>query len=433
MKTNPGLNAKWLSGVFIALCCVPLVAQAVGPKEQDQLAAMQKVIDQQQSEISNQKKELDTQQQRLDEQQKALEALQSQMQSLLAAEDTDDEADVESVSMDDQPETPADSVADATKPPETSDAKAPARIAHSAGARERPNQHQVALGTEPLDIPDDTGLFIFSNDSHKMIRLYGSMRMMSVFDNRQNFHPYDLNIPQVPVGADNVKNVNSNWTIKASRLGLEIDVRDLLSVKAEFDWKGDNEALRIRHMYMRTDHWLVGQHWNAFSTIKFLPQSIDSHSTSAHVGVRPPQVKYLGARDNWSYEAALEYFQPKVEAPDAIDANSSNIIPNIVGHLDYNQPWGTLRGAMLIAPNKVKYVGGSQSSDLGVSLQLAALIHINENNQIKTHVLRTVGSNTYIPDYCCGGKFDMVYNPATGDFHNLTSVGGQIALEHKWN
>ena len=88
---------------------------------------------------------------------------------------------------------------------------------------------------------------------------------------------------------------------------------------------------------------------------------------------------------------------------------------------------------MLIAPNKVKYVGGSQSSDLGVSLQLAALIHINENNLIKTDVLRTVGANTYVADYCCGGRFDMVFNPATGDFSNLTSVGGQIALEHKWN
>jgi hypothetical protein len=425
------------SSVIITLCFAPVAVSAQTSFQRNELAAMQEVIDQQQSEIRQQKQALETQQQKLADQQKMLEALQSQMQSLMAGQDSVDDAtepadvtdaaDV-TVSRDDQAGSTAGSVADNTQPADTSDAKAPVRIAHSVGANERPNQHQMVLASAPLDIPDDTGLFIFSNDSHKMIRLYGSMRMLSILDNRQNFHPYDLNIPQVPVGAADVRDVNSDWSVKISRLGLEVDVRDLMTIKAEFDWKGDGgESLRIRHMYMRTNHWLVGQHWNALNTVPFLPQSIDSHSTSAHVGARPAQFKYMGKSNNWSYETSLEYFQPKVAGPDSIDAKSGNVIPNLVGHIDYNRPWGKVRAGTMITSNKVKFDDGSESSDVGLAFLLGAIIHLDENNLIKTHLIRTDGNSTYIPDYSTGGqKVDMAFNPASNEFSNLKTLGGQI-------
>ena len=70
------------------------------------------------------------------------------------------------------------------------------------------NDHFLALDTKPLDIPDDTGLFIYSKDHSKVLRLYGSVRTLAVYDDRQNFHPYDLNIPQVPLGDSDAKDWN---------------------------------------------------------------------------------------------------------------------------------------------------------------------------------------------------------------------------------
>jgi len=94
--TKLNKNAKRQLAVCILLCCAPIAVYAVGPDEQDKLAAMQAVIDQQQreisqqqsenkqqrSEINQQKQALETQQQKLADQQKMLESLQSQLNTL---------------------------------------------------------------------------------------------------------------------------------------------------------------------------------------------------------------------------------------------------------------------------------------------------------------------------------------------------------------
>ena len=72
------------------------------------------------------------------------------------------------------------------------------------------NDHFLALDTKPLDIPDDTGFFIRSKNRTRVLRLYGSVRALAVYDNRQNFHPYDLNIPQVPYGDADIKDWNQD-------------------------------------------------------------------------------------------------------------------------------------------------------------------------------------------------------------------------------
>jgi len=80
--TKLNKNAKRQLAVCILLCCAPIAVYAVGPDEQDKLAAMQAVIDQQQNEINQQKQALETQQQKLADQQKMLESLQSQLNTL---------------------------------------------------------------------------------------------------------------------------------------------------------------------------------------------------------------------------------------------------------------------------------------------------------------------------------------------------------------
>jgi hypothetical protein len=54
MKINSLIDALVLSCFIIMLCCAPAAAQALGPEAQNQLSAMQDVIDKQQSEINQQ-------------------------------------------------------------------------------------------------------------------------------------------------------------------------------------------------------------------------------------------------------------------------------------------------------------------------------------------------------------------------------------------
>ena len=54
----------------------------------------------------------------------------------------------------------------------------------------------------PLDIPDETGLFIYSSDGREALRIYGSFRLLIGWDNKRNFHPYDLTQPTIPIGVE---------------------------------------------------------------------------------------------------------------------------------------------------------------------------------------------------------------------------------------
>jgi hypothetical protein len=432
------LPKNWLRGFLFLGFCIPLTVFAA-PFEGDEIDAMQKLIDQQQAEITEQSQQLKTQQQRLDQQQKVLEAVQTQLQQLVQDQKSDDGAGSSSISFSKNSDDEiADVPAAADVPPVDSAAPADstASAPHLAKSNKHVNSHFLLLDTHPLDIPDDRGVFIYSKDQNRMLRIYGSIRNLAVYDNRQNFHAYDLNMPQVPVGDADFKDWNQDWTIKASKLGFQVGVRDFMSMTGEFDWKGENgDDLRIRHMYIRTKHWLVGAHWNALNTIPFMPLSVDSHSTGAHMGLRPVQIKYLGGGGNWFYQASAAYFQPKFDEPDQVDGSSSNLLPNLIGNVSYVRPWGETRfGAMLIS-NKVKYIDGNgstgASSDTGLALMAAIKVAVNQNNTIKAHITRSDGNSQFIADFGFG-NYDMTFNPNTGEFQNNKGWGAQAGLEHKW-
>ena len=62
---------------------------------------------------------------------------------------------------------------------------------------------------QPQDISEEAGLFIYSKDGREAIRIYGSLRMLTIWDNKKNFHAYDLTQPTIPTGQDDYHYPNS--------------------------------------------------------------------------------------------------------------------------------------------------------------------------------------------------------------------------------
>ena len=425
-------NAIRLSAVSIVFCCTPVTAGEVTPEEQDQFEAMQKVIDQQRTELNAQSEQLKTQQQRLDKQQEMLESMQSQLQ-VLAREKTVEGEGAEVTLFEEQGSSDTSGSELAETAGETPIPSATPGLVHSNIPI---TNHPLALDSHPLDIPDTTGTIIYSKDGNKKLRLYGSIRAMAILDNRQNFHPYDLNTAQIPYGDDDFKLWNQDFTMKASRFGMQAAINDKISLLAEFDFKGaSGEDLRIRHMYGRTDHWLVGKYWTVMDTIYFLPLAVDGHSTGAAIGARKPQIKYIGSKGNWDYQASVENFEPQFDVPDSVDASERNLVPNIGANVSYNWPWGRTRFAAMLTSNRVRYVIGDDprttSSDTGLMMMAAIKAAVSENDTIKGHVVRADGNSVLIADFGFG-NYDMAFNPNTSEFENLKSWGAEIALEHKW-
>jgi hypothetical protein len=179
---------------------------------------------------------------------------------------------------------------------------------------------------------------------------------------------------------------------------------------------------------MRSQHWVIGKNWPVMNTIDFLPLALDYHAAGGQIGVRTDQIKYMNGFDDWTYHISLEDYKPNIGAPDALEASARRDFPNLSGALDYSADWGQMRVSSMLAPNKVRYDGGSQS-DLGWGLQLATRLNVNDSNVFKAHVHRLSGLGSLNTDH---NSDDMVYNPTTGSFENLDTTSGGLALEHYW-
>jgi len=436
MKTH--LIASRLSVVCILLCCTAVTANAQISQDQDPLAAMQQVIDQQQAELNTQSEQLksqqhtmesqqqrlESQQQRLDQQQKTLESMQSQLKALVLEKTSDSEGAAQ---------TDESIMATPVAKVEASDSSS-VKVSYGQGDEASRgfimHDKWFDLDRFPTDIDDDKGIFILAPDGKKQLRVYGSLRARAYWDNQEQNDPWVIDMANTPASKDPNDDWSYAFNAKESRIGIDMDVKDTVALRMEFDWRGSSEKLRIRQMFLRTKHWVFGQNWTTFNTINYLPLSLDYHSTGAAVGIRTTQIKYQSAFGNWKYSVALEDNSPKVNAPDALNANDNNRVPNFGGNIDYSGDWGQARLAVLLAPNRVRSDAGHHS-DFGGGVQAGFRWNINESNVLKGHALYVEGQNSMIADYT-GQNLDVIYDPGKNEFRNLKSYGGQIGLEHHW-
>jgi hypothetical protein len=239
----------------------------------------------------------------------------------------------------------------------------------------------------------------------------------------------------LPTGADDRVNHQFEYNARGSRVGLDVGVKDLGAIRMEWDFRGTNDELRRRQMFLRLQNWVIGKNWTAFNTISYLPLALDYHSTGTHAGLRTPQIKYLNGIDlkgseYWKYHLALEDNKPKIVAPDSVEAKAKNVIPNLAGFIARGGDWGEIRVAGLLAPNRVRFIDGTRY-DLGWGLQSGIRLKLNRSNVFKAHVIGVSGQNSLMADFT-PGVTDMVYDPVQNDFENLLSGGTSIGLEHYW-
>ena len=216
--------------------------------------------------------------------------------------------------------------------------------------------------THPQDIPDEAGLFIYSHDGRNALRIFGSFRMLSVLDDTQSFHPYDLVPPKIPTGGDDFYNLNSSWTIKMSRFGMDALVgrrnhlfSSALLIRMEVDWKGDAEQFRIRHFFLRSKHWLIGQSWSTLNNLSFLPLSVDGRLTGAGLGMRTPQVRYYNSRQSWDYQVSLEHRATTLTKPVSLNAFSQVVIPDLAGRVSHRTDRSEVAVAGILRPNRLQF------------------------------------------------------------------------------
>jgi hypothetical protein len=290
----------------------------------------------------------------------------------------------------------------------------------------------------PQDISEDAGLFIYSKDGREAIRIYGSFRLLSVYDNRKNFHPYDLTQPTIPTGANDFHYPNSIWNINMSRLGFDALIGsqklDDMLIRIELDWKGDNEKFRVRHLFLRTEHWLLGKTWSSFNNVSYLIQAVDGRFAGGAVGTRPTQVRYYNQSNKWKYQFSLEYAKPSLIQPDTLGAETVNLIPNFATNIGYDGRFLKLMVAGVVRSNRVQYTSNDKGNQNlpGYGGILAFMLDLNKNNRLKSSASGGVGIGGLLGDFAFV-PMDLAYNSSSQEFESVTVYTAYVGLEHDWS
>ena len=173
---------------------------------------------------------------------------------------------------------------------------------------------------------------------------------------------------------------NFHMNVRESRLRVETRTPTPFGPAGtvfEFDFAGggksgllhvpDSLTPRLRLAYGTLGPWLVGQDYSLFNDLAAHPTTLDFGGEVGPTGtVRPPQLRYTWKGYNGFVAAA------DIEAPDTtlltplggIDNTSTatltgginptkNAFPDVVGRLDWHQPWGHLSARGVMANDQV--------------------------------------------------------------------------------
>ena len=79
-----------------------------------------------------------------------------------------------------------------------------------------------------------------------------------------------------------------------TRLGLEVNRSSLIGpvkLKIETDFLGTNNSLRIRHAYVESGNFILGQTWSTFTDVNSVPQTVDIDGPNSSVMLRTVRIR----------------------------------------------------------------------------------------------------------------------------------------------
>jgi hypothetical protein len=291
----------------------------------------------------------------------------------------------------------------------------------------------------PQDSPEHRGFIIRSDDDRSELRLRGSVRLHGVFDlnglqNQNLFQVYDI-----PVGEANKTEPRFSMSANQTRIGIEAlrwttlgDV--FMRIEGDFLEQGNSGNLfRLRHAFGRLNHFLGGLTWSTFGDVASLPQTVDLDGPPSSVSERTIQIRYSkNVTKDLRWAVSVESPKPDIETPDSLLLEPAfQSFPDIVGRVKKYGDWGHTQLALIVRSISVKDEGKNTDYLAGSGLLLSGKMVLTAENEIFYQIVygsaiaRLIGGLT-------GRGLDVIFNPNTGKFETITSMGGFISFAHHW-
>lgn len=207
-------------------------------------------------------------------------------------------------------------------------------------------------------------------------KIGGTIRAVAFQDFKGTIMNYDF--------VNSTMNVPNNWEYQsrnsmdasASRFSLKITQKTEnlgnIDVYLESDFRGTNEAFRIRHAYVAFKGFIFGQTWSFMTDIPANAPTIDIQNVNSRTFFRTPLIGYVGnLGKGWTLGVALEL--PKIKLTTATGLKAINQrVPDLPVYIQYKGSKGHIK--LTAAVRSLQY-GVTSSSDIetetGLGVQLS--------------------------------------------------------------
>ena len=278
----------WLTVLaVVALVAVPCSTRAQSTSTDAAIAELRQLL-------ADQRAELVRQSQIIEEQGRALSALQQQIQTTAAA-----------------------GTAQQAQPSRTAAANAPDLPVAVVSAGEFPGSLRIP-GTE------------------SSIKLGGQARLVAVHTLDALGTEDKFVTSSIPVGVVRAgEEARTVYSPTASRLSTELRMpseRGPMRMFIESDFAAAGKAMRLRHAFLQTNRFVVGQTWSTFSDPQADPIGIDFEGLNAISRLRQPLFRFTPSSTASRYQWAFALENP---APSLTGAEGVNFAPDFVARLRY--------------------------------------------------------------------------------------------------
>ena len=281
--------------------------------------------------------------------------------------------------------------------------------------------------------------------SESSIKLGGQVRMVAVhtleaLGTDDRFVTSSIPVTDLRTG-DQARTVYSPI---ASRLNTELRMpssRGPLRLFIESDFAGAGRAMRLRHAFLQTNHFVVGQTWSTFSDPEADTIGIDFEGLNAISRFRQPLFRWTPSSTSSHYQWAFAVENP---APDLTGAQGLNYTPDFVARLKW-QPEGKgeakvhtthIQASLLVRQLRGEVIGqpgvGLVTSGVGGNVSGVLVPRWDVHDRIKFSVIGGTGVGRYIADLSSLGGQDAVYDPIQISLRPLPVSSGYIGYEHAW-
>ena len=289
----------------------------------------------------------------------------------------------------------------------------------------------------PLDITKNRGLYIITQDKKMQLRILGSMRFSTFYDNLEM--PLKGTFSTYYIPNNDKKIINFHNSLSQTRMGFEVTRATLnhnIFIRIETDFDGVGNSFRIRHAYGQIGGFLVGKTWSLFSNVSDMPATVDKNGPTGAISPLNPQIRYGESYNNFSWAVGLEYSEPDIYQLnyDTLNVNYSTVqvIPDVTGRIGLHGEFGSIKLSFLLNSLSIKNTDLAVDNSLGYGASLSGKINIINRHKLYFQAAFGKSISHYMSVFSNTGQ-DAVYNSNTKEFENLYSMGSYITYGYDWN